>query len=130
MKLILSFLPAAMGIAGGLALALGGQSALAQGAIDNSALEKSEFRAHKATYGLVYKLPKDVTDVLDAKINGPVKAQLLKLGLVAEANTFNMPHVTVVHIHNGDPTTPAKMLKALPKPPAPLSIVLKDFYNT
>lgn len=130
MKFILKLLPAAIGIAGGLALALGGQAALAQGSIDNSALEKSEFRPHKATYGLVYRLPKDVTDILDAKINGPVKAQLLKLGLVAETNTFNLPHVTVVHIHNADPTTPAKMLKVLPKPPAPLSITLKDFYNT
>lgn len=47
--------------------------AIAQSTIDNSALMRDEFRAHKATYGLVYKLPKDATDVLDNKINGFLK---------------------------------------------------------
>ncbi len=41
-----------------------------------------------------------------------------------------MPHVTVVHIHSADPETPARMLKALPKPPAPLQVTLKNFYPT
>ena len=99
-------------------------------AIDNSAIGQPEFREHKATYGLVYRLPKDVTDILDTKIYPPLRERLVKLGLVDEARTFNLQHVTVVHIHNADPTTPRKMLKALPKAPPVLKLTLKDFYNT
>lgn len=58
-----------------------------------------------------------MTQVLDAKINGPLKDHLVRLGLLDEARTSNIPHVTVVHIHSADPTTPARMLKALPKVP-------------
>ena len=116
-------------------LAVGGGAVMAGGtahaqAIDNSSLGKPEFREHKATYGLVYKLPKDVTDVLGAKINGPLREKLLMLGLKTEADTFNIPHVTVVHVHSADPSTPKKMLDALPKVPAVLKITLKDFYTT
>ena len=99
-------------------------------AIDNSNIGKPEFREHKATYGLVYRLPKDVTDILDNKIYPPLRAKLISLGLGDEARTFNLQHVTVVHIHSADPTTPAKMLKALPKAPPVLNLTLKDFYNT
>ena len=115
----------------GLAVGLGAAVAAgtAQG-IDNSSIGKPEFREHKATYGLVYKLPKDVTDVLGARINGPLREKLLMLGLKAEADTFNIPHVTVVHVHSADPGTPKKMLDALPKVPAVLKITLKDFYTT
>jgi 2'-5' RNA ligase len=98
--------------------------------IDNSALDKPEFRAHKATYGVVYRLPQDANAVLDAKITGTLKQDLLALGLKTEAETPNMPHVTVVHIHSADPETPARMLRALPKPPAPLQVTLKTFYPT
>jgi 2'-5' RNA ligase len=98
--------------------------------IDNSALDKPEFRAHKATYGVVYRLPQDVNAILDAKITGTLKQDLLALGLKTEAETPNMPHVTVVHIHSADPETPARMLRALPKPPAPLQVTLKTFYPT
>ena len=104
--------------------------ALAQRAPDNSALSKAEFRAHTRTYGLVYRLPPDVNEVLDAKIRGPLKAALLKAGLKAEANVKNMPHVTVVHIHSADPKTPAAMLKALPKLPPVINYTLKTFYTT
>lgn len=109
--------------------AIWGASAQAQ-TIDNSAIGKPEFREHKATYGLVYRLPKDVTDILDNKVYPELRTRLEKLGLKAEARTFNLQHVTVVHIHSADPTTPQKMLKAVPKPPASLKITLKDFYNT
>ncbi len=105
-------------------------AAQAAAPIDNSALDQPGFREHKATYGVVYRLPQDVNAVLDAKINGTLKADLVKLGLKAEADTPNMPHVTVVHIHSADPATPARMLKALPKPPAPLQVTLKSFYPT
>lgn len=98
--------------------------------IDNSSIGAPEFREHKTTFGLVYTLPKDANDVLDAKIRGPLKEKLVALGLKAEADLFNIPHITVVHIHNADPATPAAMLKVLPKPPAPLSIVMKKFYTT
>ena len=114
-----------------LALSAGGIfAATAAMAVDNSSLTSPEFREHKATYGLVYRLPKDVTDVLDNKIYPPLRERLIKLGLVDEARTFNLQHVTVVHVHNADPTTPAKMLKALPKVPPVLKLTLKDFYNT
>ena len=99
-------------------------------AIDNSSLGKPEFREHKATYGLVYRLPKNVTDVLAAKINGPLREKLLGLGLTTEAETPNIPHVTVVHVHSADSATPRKMLDALPKVPSALTITLKDFYTT
>jgi len=118
---------------GMIGLLLGLSAASATGtaqAIDNSFLDKLEFREHKATYGLVYKLPKDVTDVLGAKISVPLKDKLLALGLKTEAETFNIPHVTVVHVHSADPATPRKMLDALPKVPPVLTITLKDFYTT
>lgn len=115
----------------GLLMAVGTPMAHGQThAIDNSSLGKPEFREHKATYGLVYKLPKDVTDVLAARINGPLKEKLLGLGLKTEAETPNIPHVTVVHVHSADPTTPRKMLDVLPKVPSVLTITLKDFYTT
>ena len=63
---------------------------------------------------MVYRLPQEVNAVLDGKINGALKSDLLKLGLKTEAETPNIPHVTVVHIHSADPTTPARMLVALP----------------
>ncbi|WYX35260.1 hypothetical protein WJ966_28400 [Achromobacter xylosoxidans] len=104
--------------------------ALAAAPIDNSALEQPAFRDHKATYGVVYRLPKEVNAVLDAKVNGTLKQDLLALGLKTEAETPNIPHVTVVHIHSADPATPQRMLRALPKPPAPLAVTLKGFYPT
>lgn len=99
-------------------------------AIDNSTLGQAEFRTHQTTYGVVYLLPQDVTSVLDAKVNAPVKQHLLKMGLQTEVDNPNLPHVTVVHIHSADPSTPQKMLKALPKPPAPIRLTLKTFYTT
>ena len=115
----------------GLTLTMGiSTTASGASAIDNSAIGKSEFRAHKATYGLVYRLPKDATDVLDNRIYPVLRERLAKLGLVDEARTFNLQHVTVVHIHNADPTTPARMLTALPRVPPVLNLTLKSFYNT
>jgi hypothetical protein len=99
-------------------------------AIDNSSIGESNFRQHRATYGLVYRLPKDVTDILDNKIYPSLRERLVALGLADEARTFNLQHVTVVHIHNADPKTPANMLKALPKVPSVLNLTLKGFYNT
>ncbi|HAP25613.1 MAG TPA: hypothetical protein DCR74_08260 [Achromobacter sp.] len=114
----------------GLFATAGATQAAQAAAIDNSAIGQPEFRAHKATYGVVYRLPADVNAVLDAKVNGVLKEDLIKLGLKTEADTPNLPHVTVVHIHNADPQTPARKLKALPKPPAPLRVTLKTFYPT
>ena len=105
-------------------------SGAAAQSIDNSAIGKPEFREHKATYGVVYRLPKDVTDVLDSKIYPPLREKLVKLGLIAESRTFNLQHVTVVHIHSADPSTPKKMLAAFPKAPPVLTLTLKNFYNT
>lgn len=102
----------------------------ASAAVDNSAIGQPAFREHKATYGLVYKLPKEVNEVLDARIYPMLRERLIKLGLEDEARAFNLPHVTVVHIHSADLTTPRQMLKALNKLPPVLTLTLKDFYNT
>ncbi|WP_298925639.1 hypothetical protein [uncultured Ramlibacter sp.] len=113
-----------------LPLALLGACASAP-AIDNSAIGQPAFRTHVATYGLVYRLPKDVVDVMEAKITTPLQQNLVRMGLNAEAQAFNLPHVTVVHIHSADPTTPMKMLKAMPPlPPVLDGVVLKNFYTT
>ena len=124
-------------IAGGLtALVLAGsallaaQPALAQGAIDNSSLASSAFREHKRTFGLVYTLPKEVNDLLSLTIGGLLREKLLNANLIDEALRFNIPHVTVLHIHSADPTTPDKMLKAMPKLPPVLNVTLKTFYTT
>ncbi len=111
-------------------LALAGSLASVAQTIDNSAIGQPAFREHKATYGLVYRLPKDVTDVLDNRIYPRLRERLVALGLVDEARTFNLQHVTVVHIHSADPSTPQKMLRALPSVPPVLNLTLKDFYNT
>lgn len=112
------------------ALVAASPAALAQ-KIDNSAImPPPAFRKHVATYGLVYVLPKDVNAVLDAKIKGPLKEQLLKNKLTAETKVSNIPHVTVLHVHSADRATPAKMLKAMPKLPGPVSLTLKTFYTT
>ena len=115
-----------------LPLAAGGllASRLAQAAIDNSTIGQPGFREHKATYGLVYRLPKDVNDVLDNRIYPMLRERLIGLGLADEARTFNLPHVTVVHIHSADTGTPRQMLKALTKVPPVLTLTLTDFYNT
>ena len=113
-----------------VALLGAGAPVAAQKAMDNSALSKPEFRAHKKTYGLVYRLPADVNQALDAKVRGHLKARLALLGMDAEARIQNMPHVTVVHVHSADATTPAKMLKAMPKLPPVINYTLKTFYNT
>ncbi|MDP1584953.1 MAG: hypothetical protein Q8M18_16150 [Bradyrhizobium sp.] len=118
------------------ALLVAGTSALfspavsADVAIDNSALSSAAFRPHQRTFGLVYTLPKEVNDTLDATIKGLLREKLLNAKLDTEAQNHNIPHVTVVHIHNADPSTPEKMLKALPKLPPVLKITLKNFYTT
>jgi hypothetical protein len=116
---------------GSLALAGSSSAAWAQKAIDNSAvMPPAAFRKHVATYGLVYRLPKEVNDVLDAKIKGPLKEKLIAAKLVPETKVSNIPHVTVVHIHSADKSTPGKMLKAMPKLPPVLNHTLKTFYTT
>jgi hypothetical protein len=111
-------------------LILPAHNAAAQGAIDNSALSFREFREHKRTFGLVYPLPAEVNELLARTIGGLLREKLLNAKLYDEAQRFNIPHVTVLHIHNSDPTTPEKMLKALPKLPGVLNITLKTFYTT
>jgi hypothetical protein len=102
----------------------------AQAEIDNSSLSAPGFRPHVRTFGLVYTLPKDVNDTLDLTTRGMLREKLLNAKLEDEAARHNIPHVTVVHIHNADATTPDKMLKALPKLPGVLNVTLKKFYTT
>ena len=106
------------------------QNVVAQTTIENASLWNSDFRKHERTFGLVYTLPKEVNEVLGATIGGLLKEDLLQAGLATEAQRFNIPHVTVVHIHNADPTTPEKILRALPALPRALSVTLKNFYTT
>jgi hypothetical protein len=116
---------------GSLALTGSSGHAWAQKAIDNSSvMPPVAFRKHVATYGLVYRLPKEVNEVIDAKIKGPLKAKLIAAKLVVETKVSNIPHVTVVHIHSADRSTPARMLKAMPKLPPVLGHTLKTFYTT
>lgn len=98
--------------------------------IDNSSLEQAGFREHKATYGLVYILPRDAIEVLARQVYVPLREALFNAGLNNEARTFNVPHVTVVHIHSSDPMTPHKMLKSLPGIPPVINLTLKDFSTT
>jgi hypothetical protein len=100
------------------------------GTIDNSAIGQPMFRAHTATYGLVYKLPQEVNDELNAKIYSQLRPRLVAMGLSAEAQAYNIPHVTVLHIHSADPTTPRRMLQAMPKLPPVINLTLKSFYTT
>src|SRR5436190_2910781 len=93
------------------------QGVAAQGAIDNAALSSPTFREHKRTFGLVYTLPKEVNDTLNTTVYGLLREKLLNAKLYDEAQRINVPHVTVLHIHNPDPPTPDKMLHALPKLP-------------
>jgi hypothetical protein len=98
--------------------------------IDNTSIGQAAFREHRATYGLVYRLPKDVTDVLDNRVYPRLRERLVAIGLADEARVFNLQHVTVVHIHNADPATPRRMLAALKSVPPVLTLTLKTFYNT
>lgn len=128
MRLTLLGRAAAIAIAGLTLLPSG--AVFAQGGIDNSSLSSSTFREHKRTFGLVYTLPKEVNDLLAITIGGLLREKLLNANLIDEALRFNIPHVTVLHIHNPDPTTPEKMLKAMPKLPPVLNLKLKTFYTT
>ncbi|MDR0224996.1 MAG: hypothetical protein LBI66_01125 [Burkholderiaceae bacterium] len=124
---LIAALPAALLTACAIAPA----PAAAPGAIDNQSLQGSEFRAHQTTYGLVYRLPADATAIMDSQVTPVVQQDLQRLKLVAEAQTFNLPHVTVVHIHSADPATPRRMLAALPAlPPVLQDVHLKNFYTT
>jgi hypothetical protein len=105
-------------------------NAAAQPIIDNSALSSKEFREHKRTFGLVYTLPTEVNDLLNTTVYGLLREKLLNAKLYDEAQRLNIPHVTVLHIHNPDPTMPEKMLKAMPKLPGVLNVTLKNFYTT
>ncbi len=98
--------------------------------IDNSTIGQPDFRRHVATYGVVYRLPTDATDALDIRVNGQLRRDLVRLGLQTEALLPNIAHITVVHIHSADPSTPRKMLAALPKPPGPVRLALRGFYTT
>lgn len=122
--------PGVAAIAVAVFAALSVNSALAQSGIDNAALTSPAFREHKRTFGLVYTLPKEVNDTLNATVYGLLREKLLNARLYDEAQRSNIPHVTVLHIHNADPATPEKMLKALPKLPGEVKLTLKNFYTT
>lgn len=102
----------------------------ARAEVDNSTLSKPEFREHARTFGLVYTMPPQINDALGRTVNALLREKLLGLGLLTEAVRTNIAHVTVVHIHSADPTTPEKMLAVLPKPPQPFDVTLKRFYTT
>ena len=123
--MITSFIRIAIIACAGI-LTLPGHNAAAQPIIDNSVLSSKEFREHKRTFGLVYTLPAEVNDLLNTTVYGLLREKLLNAKMYDEAQRFNIPHVTVLHIHNADPTTPEKMLKALPKLPGPNQLHVQD----
>ena len=59
--------------------------ALAQVGVDNAALSSPAFREHKRTFGLVYTLPKEVNDTLNATVYGLLREKLLNAKLYDEA---------------------------------------------
>lgn len=120
-------------LAAGLAAMLAQITAapLAFGAeIDNSAIGKPDFRHHAATYGVVYLLPGDVNTRLEEIAQPRIRETVLTAGLKGEAETFNLRHITVMHLHSADPETPVRMLAAMPELPPVLNVTLKDFYTT
>ncbi|PAF48207.1 hypothetical protein BKH46_02475 [Helicobacter sp. 12S02634-8] len=96
-------------------------------AIDNTSLNSTTLLKHQKTYGLVFILPKDKVQEINARTKGLIRETLLKHNLFKEALTYNIPHITVLHIHNPDPTTPQKMLSALKSFPKPFSLHLTHF---
>ncbi|WP_095331209.1 hypothetical protein [Helicobacter sp. 11S02596-1] len=95
--------------------------------VDNTSLSKKDFLPYERTYGVVFPVAsKSVRDVLE-KTQGALTETLLQNGLLKEVLRYNIPHITVLHIHNPDPSTPEKILHALPVPPKPFSLYLSHY---
>lgn len=96
-------------------------------AVDNSSLKGDKLGEHHKTYGLVYLVPQDsYQKVLDIS-NGPLREKLVLYGVFDALTRTNIPHITVLHLHTKDTNLPQKMLKALPTPPKPFTLTLKNF---
>jgi hypothetical protein len=98
-------------------------------AIDNASIGQPAFREHRATYGLVYRLPKDVTDVLDNRVYPRLRERLVALGLLGGgAHVYR--RITVVHIPTRRSATPRPdTFVALRSAPPVLTLTLKSFYT-
>ncbi len=95
--------------------------------IDNSSLKTKELGLHQKTYGLVYIVPEIGMKKLEQIYLGPLHEKLTLYGAYDALQRKNIPHITVLHLHTKDKTTPQKMLKMLPKPPAPFTLTIKKF---
>lgn len=94
---------------------------------DNSSLHQKNLLKHQKTYGVVFIVPQKATKKLLESSEGLLNQALLQNNLIKESLIYNIPHISVIHIHNPDPSTPYKILKALPKPPKPFSLSLKNY---
>lgn len=97
------------------------------GGVDNSSLHQKNLLQHQKTYGVVFVVPQDAVKKVLENSAGPLKEALLQHNLIKESLIYNIPHISVIHIHNPDTNTPYEMLKALPKPPRPFSLSLKNY---
>ena len=97
--------------------------------VDNSSLYAKGFPKHYKTYGVVYLVDRDISDRLMSYAGGVLREKILKYGITDAPNRTNLPHITVLHIHTQDSTTPQKMLSILlqNKLPKPFSLNLKGF---
>lgn len=100
---------------------------LAMKAVDNSSLKGVKLATHHKTYGLVYLVPNDAYDKVLQISNGALREKLVLHKIYDALNRSNIPHITVLHLHTKDTNLPQKMLKALPTPPKPFKLMLKNF---
>lgn len=96
-------------------------------AVDNSSLKGSKLGTHYKTYGLVYLVPDDAYSKVLQVSNGLLREKLVLHRIYDALNRTNIPHITILHLHTKDSTLPQKMLKALPTPPKPFKLILKNF---
>lgn len=94
---------------------------------DNSSLHQKNLLKHQKTYGVVFIVPQKAVKKVLENSQGILNQALLQNNLIKESLIYNIPHISVIHIHNPDPSTPYKILKSLPKPPKPFSLSLKNY---
>lgn len=95
--------------------------------VDNSSLHQKNLLDHQKTYGVVFIVPQKAVKKILKNSQGLLHQALLENNLIKESLIYNIPHISVIHIHNPDPSTPYKILKSLPKLPKPFSLNLANY---
>ncbi|MDO7252872.1 hypothetical protein [Helicobacter cappadocius] len=95
-------------------------------ALENKAVDK-KISEHQRTYGVVFLVPKETVSKILEISGGKIQEALLQNNLIKETLYHNIPHISVIHIHNPDPNTPYNILKSLPKPPKPFTLSLEHY---